>query len=101
MKIEVLGTGCPKCQAALRNVEQAIADLGLEAEVLKVTDISAIVDRGVMLTPALAVDGEIVAAGKVPTVEELKKLLVGRQRAEAVAQPRQPESRPAPGGERR
>ena len=101
MKIEVLGTGCPKCQAALRNVEQAVADLGLEAEVLKVTDISAIVDRGVMLTPALAVDGEIATAGKVPTVEELKKLLAGRQGGKAVAHPGQPESRPASGGDRR
>jgi len=77
LKIEILGTGCPKCRALADNVAKAVADLGLAAEVVKVTDIDAIVNRGVMLTPALVVDGEIVAVGKVPPAEELKKMLGG------------------------
>jgi small redox-active disulfide protein 2 len=75
MKVEILGTGCPKCQAMLRNVERAVGELGLAAEVVKVTDITAIAAAGVMLTPALVVDGEVKVAGKVPTVEEAKRLL--------------------------
>ncbi|MEN6370069.1 MAG: thioredoxin family protein [Thermotogota bacterium] len=77
MKIEILGTGCPKCRALADAVTKAVADLSLQAEVVKVTDIDEIVNRGVMLTPALVVDGEIVAVGKVPSTEELKKLLGG------------------------
>jgi small redox-active disulfide protein 2 len=75
MRIEVLGTGCPKCKALTLNVERAVAALGLEAEVVKVTDISEIVAHGVMLTPALVVDGNVKLVGKVATVEELKALL--------------------------
>ncbi len=78
MKIEILGTGCPKCRTLADNVTKAIADLGLQAEVVKVTDIDAIVNRGVMLTPALVVDGEIVAVGKVVSAEDLKKMLGGK-----------------------
>jgi small redox-active disulfide protein 2 len=77
LKIEILGTGCPKCRALADAVTKAVADLSLQAEVVKVTDIDEIVNRGVMLTPALVVDGEIVAVGKVPSTEELKKLLGG------------------------
>lgn len=77
MKIEILGTGCPKCKALADAVAKAVADLSLQAEVVKVTDIDEIVNRGVMLTPALVVDGEIVAVGKVPSSEELKRLLGG------------------------
>jgi small redox-active disulfide protein 2 len=75
MRIEVLGTGCPKCKTLTLNVERAVAALGLEAEVVKVTDISEIVAHGVMLTPALVVDGNVKLVGKVATVEELKALL--------------------------
>jgi small redox-active disulfide protein 2 len=75
MKIEVLGTGCPKCEALAKNVAKAVRELGIEATVEKVTDIVEIADRGVMLTPALSVDGEIKLVGKVATVEELKALL--------------------------
>ena len=78
MKIEILGTGCPKCRSLADNVAKAVADLGLQAEVVKVTDIDAIVNRGVMLTPALAVNGEIVAVGKVVSTEGLKNLLGGK-----------------------
>jgi len=75
VKIEILGTGCPKCEALAKNVESAVLELGLEAEINKVTDIIAIANRGVMMTPALSVNGEIKLIGKVGSAEELKKLL--------------------------
>jgi small redox-active disulfide protein 2 len=75
--IEVLGTGCPKCQATMQNVEQAVSELGVQAEVVKVYDIAEITARGVMMTPAVAVDGEVKVVGKVPTVDEIKTLLKG------------------------
>jgi len=75
MKIEILGTGCPKCETVAKNVEQAVATLGIQADVVKVTDITEIAARGVMLTPALSIDGEIKAVGKVPTVDEIKAWL--------------------------
>ena len=77
MKIEVLGTGCPKCQATVRNAEQAVKELGVQAEVVKVEDLSEIAARGVMVTPALAIDGEIKCSGRIPTVEEIKNWLQG------------------------
>jgi len=77
MKIEVLGTGCPKCQATVRNAEQAVKELGIQAEVVKVEDLSEITARGVMVTPALAIDGEIKCSGRIPTVEEIKGWLQG------------------------
>ena len=75
MKIEVLGTGCPKCQATVRNVEQAVKELGIQAEVVKVEDLSEITARGVAVTPALAIDGEIKCYGRIPAVEEIKSWL--------------------------
>ena len=75
MKIEILGTGCPKCQTLAANAKQAAAELGLDAEIVKVTDIAEIAARGVMLTPALVVDGDAKIVGKAPSVEELKTLL--------------------------
>jgi len=74
LKVEILGTGCPKCEELAKNAEAAIKDLGLAAEVSKVTDIVEIADRGVMMTPALSVDGDIKLVGKVATVEELKAI---------------------------
>jgi len=75
MKIEVLGTGCPKCQATLRNAERAVKELGIQAEIIKVDDIAEIAARGVMITPALAIDGEIKCSGRIPSVEEIKSWL--------------------------
>ncbi len=75
MKIEVLGTGCPKCKATLNNVEAAVQELGVEAEIIKVDQVADIVARGVMLTPAVAVDGQVVISGHVATLEELKQHL--------------------------
>jgi len=74
-KVQVLGTGCPKCRKLAENAEAAAKALGIEYELVKVTDINEIMDFGVMMTPALAVDGEVKTAGKVPSVEEIKKLL--------------------------
>jgi len=74
LKIEILGTGCPKCEELAKNAEAAVAQLGLDAAVSKVTDIVEIANRGVMMTPALSVDGEIKLVGKVATPEELKAL---------------------------
>jgi small redox-active disulfide protein 2 len=75
MKIQVLGTGCPKCDKLAANVAQAVAELGLDCRIEKVTAISDIMQFGVMMTPALAVDGEVKAVGKVPTPDEIKSLL--------------------------
>jgi len=75
MKIEILGTGCPKCQTLASNAAAAVRELGIEATVEKVTDIVEIANRGVMMTPALSVDGDIKLVGRVATVKELKGLL--------------------------
>ncbi|MCR4405010.1 MAG: thioredoxin family protein [Candidatus Acetothermia bacterium] len=77
MKIEVLGTGCPKCERTLTNAKQAVAELGLNAEVVKVYDLGEITARGVLLTPALAIDGQVKVSGHIPSVEEIKRLLQG------------------------
>jgi len=77
VKIEVLGTGCPKCQSLAKNVEAAVRELGLAATVEKVMDIEAIAERGVMATPALAIDGEIKSAGRALTVAQVRVLLGG------------------------
>ncbi|MBN1195721.1 MAG: TM0996/MTH895 family glutaredoxin-like protein [Methanomicrobiaceae archaeon] len=77
VKIEVLGTGCAKCRRLVKNVEKAVADLGIDAEIIKVEDITAIMDRGVLLTPGLIVDGELKVSGRVADVNELKQILQG------------------------
>jgi len=74
-RIQVLGTGCAKCNQLFSNVEEAVKLADMEASVEKVTDINEITSFGVMMTPALAVDGEVKAMGKVPTPEEIQKLL--------------------------
>ena len=74
-KLQILGTGCPKCKKLAENAEAAASDLGIEYEVVKVTDINEIMNFGVMMTPALAVDGEVKSAGKVPSADEIKGLL--------------------------
>ena len=74
-KIQILGTGCPKCQKLAANAEQAAKSLGIEYEIEKVTDIQKIMNSGVMMTPGLIVDGNIKSTGKVLSIEEIKKLL--------------------------
>ncbi|MFH1609666.1 MAG: thioredoxin family protein [Candidatus Bipolaricaulota bacterium] len=76
-RIEVFGTGCPKCQVTLRNAEQAVKELGIEAEIVKVQDLGEIMARGVMMTPALAIDGKVVVSGHIAPVAEIKRHLQG------------------------
>lgn len=76
MKLEILGTGCAKCATLEEMTRAAVRDLGLDdAEVVKVQDIKAIMAYGVMTTPALAADGEVVVSGRVPTQAELTSLI--------------------------
>ena len=75
MKISILGTGCPKCKQLEANAKKAVEELKIKAEIEKVIDIGEIVDYGVMPTPAIVIDGEVKASGRIPTVEEIKKWL--------------------------
>jgi len=77
VKIEVLGAGCAKCGRMFANVQEAVKELGVEEEVVQVKDINAIADRGVMLPPALIVDGVLRAEGRIPCVEEIKEMIRG------------------------
>ncbi len=74
-KIQILGTGCPKCKKLAENAETAAKELNLDYEMEKVTDLNAIMAFGVMMTPALAVDGVVKVVGKVPEPAEIVKLL--------------------------
>lgn len=75
MKLTVYGSGCAKCQQLTANAEAAARCLGLEYQLEKVTDVNAIIDAGVMRTPALAVDDDVLVEGKVPSSDELQQLL--------------------------
>ncbi len=72
MQVQILGTGCPKCRKLAELAETAVKELGVEAEIVKVTDLNDIMDFNVMITPALAVDGEVKSAGRIPGLEEIK-----------------------------
>ena len=74
-RIQVLGAGCPTCEKLKRNAEVALRELGIEAQVEKISDMAAIIALGALMTPALAIDGEVKVVGKVPSPEEIKKLL--------------------------
>lgn len=74
-KLQILGTGCPKCKMLAELTETAANNLGIEYEIEKVTDINEIMKFGVMMTPALAVDGQVKVVGKVPSTDEIKKML--------------------------
>ncbi len=73
--VQVLGSGCGKCTKLKEDVEVAVAELGIEAKIEKVEDIMKITEFGVMMTPALVVDGEVKVSGRVPTAEEIKGYL--------------------------
>ncbi len=77
MKVQVLGTGCPKCSKVAEIAEAAVKELGIEAEIVKVTDINEIMNFGVMMTPALVIDGQVKVSGKVPSLDEVKGWLGG------------------------
>ncbi len=73
--LQVLGTGCPKCRKLEELTRQAASEINLECEVLKISEISAIMSMGVMITPALAVDGVVKVSGRVPSLDELKRII--------------------------
>ena len=75
MKIEILGPGCPRCKETERRVMNVLAKHGIDAEVVHVTDLKEIAKRKVMFTPAIVVDGEVKISGKIPTEDEILKLL--------------------------
>ena len=74
-KIQILGTGCPKCKALAHNAETAVKELNLECTLEKMTDIKEIMKFGVMMTPALVIDGQVKTAGKLLNVQEIKEML--------------------------
>lgn len=74
-KLQILGTGCPKCKQLAAAVDMAAKQLGIDYELVKVTDIVEITGFGVMMTPALAIDGQVQFQGKVPGVDELKTII--------------------------
>ncbi|HKI96596.1 MAG TPA: thioredoxin family protein [Gemmatimonadales bacterium] len=75
MKLEILGSGCARCQQLTENTKAAVGALGLDAEIVKVEDVATIAGRGVMATPALAVDGRVRISGRVATPAEIERLL--------------------------
>ena len=75
MKIEILGPGCPRCAKTAENVNKAVEKSGIQVEVVKISDLNKIMDYGVMMTPALVIDGEVKFSGKIPSVEEIEGLL--------------------------
>jgi small redox-active disulfide protein 2 len=78
VKLEILGMGCPKCKKLAENAKKAVDELGVKADIEKVEDMDRIVSYGVMMTPALALDGKIMSSGKIASVEEIKKWLEGK-----------------------
>ncbi|MFO7990938.1 MAG: thioredoxin family protein [Thermoplasmata archaeon] len=74
-KIEIFGTGCSKCKRLVKNVEKAVEELGIDAEIVKVESLEEISARGVMATPGLVIDGETIATGKILNSEQIKGLL--------------------------
>ena len=77
-KIQILGTGCAKCKKLTEHAEKAAQELGIDYEIEKVTDIKQIMNFGVMMTPALALDGQVKSSGRVLGVEEIKKIVAGK-----------------------
>jgi len=75
MEIKVLGPGCPKCTALAESVESMAKEMGLDYEIEKISDLNTIMGFGVFMTPGLVVDGEVKSVGKVPTADEIKKML--------------------------
>lgn len=78
MRIEILGMGCPKCKKLYENAHTAVKELNAQAEVVKVEDIQKITDYGIMATPAIAIDGEVKAAGRIPATDEIKKWILAK-----------------------
>jgi small redox-active disulfide protein 2 len=75
MKIEILGTGCSKCKKTEKIVREAVEEVGIKVEIEKVEDMEKIIDKGVMMTPSIIIDGEIKIVGQVPKKEDIVKLI--------------------------
>ncbi len=75
MKIQILGSGCPRCKQVETNAREAVKNLNIEAVIEKITDINQIIDFGVTATPALAVDGDVKFSGRIPSVEEIERII--------------------------
>ncbi len=75
MKIQILGSGCPKCRQTEANAREAVKNLVIDAVIEKITDINQIIDFGVTVTPTLVVDGVVKFSGKIPSVEEIENVL--------------------------
>ena len=79
MKLQILGSGCPKCKLLEAKAREAVAELGIGAEVIKVTDMETIMNMGVMMTPALVIDGDVISVGKVlskdQVIEKIKEIM--------------------------
>ena len=75
MKIEIYGSGCAKCKKTEEIVRQAVNELNIEAEISKIEDLQKIIDKGIMMTPAVAVDGVVKILGRVPSIQDVKKIL--------------------------
>ncbi len=71
MKVQILGSGCPKCRLLEQHAREAVAELGIQADIVKVMDTNAIIEMGVMMTPALAIDGTVKSVGKVLTKDQV------------------------------
>ncbi len=79
MKIKVLGTGCPKCKKLYAEVEKAVASSGIDVQLEKVEKINEIMDYGVMMTPALVIDEEVKASGRIPPASEIISWITGAE----------------------
>jgi len=77
MKIEIFGSGCPRCKQTEKIIKMAVEEMGSDAIVEKVTDMMVIMEKGIVSTPAVAVDGKIVLSGKIPSLDEAKRLIKG------------------------
>lgn len=75
MKIEILGPGCSKCRATEKIVKKAVEELGIQAEVIKIEDLQDIINRGVMMTPAVIINGKLRIEGRKPSIEEIKNII--------------------------
>jgi len=80
MEIKILGTGCPKCRKLEKMVKEVVQETNLDASVMKITDIKEIARAGVMLTPGLMIDGDVKFCGKLPSKEELAKIIKSNKR---------------------
>ncbi len=79
MKLQILGTGCPKCEKLRMHVEEAVAKLGIDAEIVKISEITEIMSFGVMMTPAFAIDGVVLSSGKINSIPEIIKFIEEKQ----------------------